>query len=322
MTPAVSNDVQKILRLTSDIDVSSLEDKISKEVFFIDISSHGSPLNCGFAESFVEGLALHKAYSEYVERRVFEALTKSLGLKTTSGMAAHPDHAAAMENAILELIERDAFLMCWLGKRPPLWLLNEDISVLAGRAQACLEGIREHQMEPRIGLVAMTGDVFTVCGALMGAKFASPFGFIVATAAEKSLASCVEKTVLTLARYANVFVTRAGLGLPLVDSSQAGNRDPVDIHLKKSLDFDAFSQCSWFFESSVEVLVLPTFEVSCEELVVDFPLAFPRSVALANAPDAQPFFFGETTTNLVNRGRIRSVFGGDGILNYQVHPLL
>jgi len=322
MTSTVSEGVQKILSVDPDVYVTSFEDTISHEVIFVDITSRASLLSCGFAESFSEEVSLHKAYSEYVERRVFEKLASGLNLRTTSGMAAHPNSELALEYAAMEMVERDAFLLCWLGKRPPCWLSCEEVAALAGRTQLCLEGIRRQQMEPRIGIVALTGDVFTVCGALVGKNFSSPFGFVVTASADKTLRSCVEKTILTLMRYANMFVTRTRLGLPLLEVDCVGNRERINLHFNNSIDIASCTQSAWFFESSSDILVLPTFDIHFDELPVSFPLAFDRSVALARSADAQGLFFGATTADVVNRNRFHTVFGPETLFNNCAHPML
>jgi ribosomal protein S12 methylthiotransferase accessory factor len=59
---------------------------------------------------------------------------------STSGMAAWPDAEGALCRATLELIERDAFLRCWLGKRPPPAIRPSSLPAAARRRVAALEG--------------------------------------------------------------------------------------------------------------------------------------------------------------------------------------
>lgn len=74
---------------------------------------------CGEANSKL--LAIEKSIAEAVERVSYRALKgTSFGSANSNGWAAHRSSEKAKEAALLELIERDASLVHWLGRTPML----------------------------------------------------------------------------------------------------------------------------------------------------------------------------------------------------------
>lgn len=70
-------------------------------------------------EADTKELAITKAVAEFIERCVLiEFAQTQSGIKTSNGWAAHVDIELAKENAIRELIERDAILRHWYTQTP------------------------------------------------------------------------------------------------------------------------------------------------------------------------------------------------------------
>lgn len=72
----------------------------------------------GIGASEFSGEAIHKSISESYERLVYNIVRGPLNLKSSNGIAAHPNRKIAIENAAAEALERDAVLVHWLSKRP------------------------------------------------------------------------------------------------------------------------------------------------------------------------------------------------------------
>jgi len=60
-------------------------------------------------------------------RRLGTSSVAPLTAATSSGVAAHDTREAALENALFELIERDAFMRAWLERRPPPEIARESL---------------------------------------------------------------------------------------------------------------------------------------------------------------------------------------------------
>ncbi len=80
---------------------------------------------CGEAET--RELACAKAFSELIERSVLISNTSTAEALTSNGWAAHPFKAQAQNNAILELVERDAVLAQWYSSTPFLRMNSADL---------------------------------------------------------------------------------------------------------------------------------------------------------------------------------------------------
>lgn len=73
-------------------------------------------LVCG--ESDDDEVSWKKAFSELYERSALITFGSIFGATTSNGWAAHPNREQARQNAILELVERDAILAHWYSKTP------------------------------------------------------------------------------------------------------------------------------------------------------------------------------------------------------------
>lgn len=70
-------------------------------------------------EADTQDLAITKAVAEFIERCVLiESSENQPEIKTSNGWAAHTDAESAQENAIRELVERDAVLRHWYTRTP------------------------------------------------------------------------------------------------------------------------------------------------------------------------------------------------------------
>jgi len=70
-------------------------------------------------EADTRELAITKAVAEFVERcALIEVSSKRLDIKSSNGWAAHTESQSAKDNAIRELVERDAVLRHWYSRIP------------------------------------------------------------------------------------------------------------------------------------------------------------------------------------------------------------
>lgn len=73
-------------------------------------------------------LAITKAVAEFIERcALFEFACNHSDVKSSNGWAAHTDPVAAQENAIRELVERDAVLRHWYSMTPFFEITNSTL---------------------------------------------------------------------------------------------------------------------------------------------------------------------------------------------------
>lgn len=94
----------------------------------------------GFDVATGRSVAIAADHIYYIDglRPTRAASTAPLTAATSSGVAAHDTREAALESALLELIERDAFMRAWLELRPPPEIARES---LPGDIQARLASL-------------------------------------------------------------------------------------------------------------------------------------------------------------------------------------
>lgn len=90
--------------------------------------------------------------------------------RVTTGIAAHPDRDIAILNGLLEVIERDAFMLTWLARRPtvPLDLEHADDTLLRGFVERLLAARfvpRAVRLETDTGVPVVLGLVLDDSGA-------------------------------------------------------------------------------------------------------------------------------------------------------------
>lgn len=127
---------------------------------------------CG--EDDIAETAMTKAVAELLERAaLFIAPLDATYAKNSNGWAAHPDHALARQNAIYELIERDAVLAQWYSTTPffemsaehyPVWLKSWIGQELSRSELPRLRILISTQgLGPSVTCILMNDNGFGVC---------------------------------------------------------------------------------------------------------------------------------------------------------------
>lgn len=307
------------------IEVSRYADAVDPAVVHFN-SVHAPTGTRGIGTDVHSRLALLKSISELLERR---ALQDSLApdVSTSSGFAAHLNPEKAKAAAVLELYERDAFLLGWLMKRPPAWLTEEMISSEPGLADR-LSAFKLRGFDARLGILAVTGQqtVTAVAALRPGGGDRADFGLGLATSCGSSFSAAFNGALLELHRIATLVMNRRAMGLACYEEVGAFKEaeedseaiDPVD-HLEFYLNPEAAASASWYWKGCDEVLLLdaPPVEV---EIVEESRLLGPRFViARARSEKLQAYYCGATTDSKVNWDRLRQYH--QGAIHRAPHPL-
>lgn len=272
----------------------------------------------GFGSSHNILLALEKAYSEFIERVTLEALYKQFDDFTSSnGFASHVSSHKAYINSREELIERDAFLMCWHAKVGPYWISNADsLRVLSDENKQIFLKHSKLNLQIQIGIVSITGNYITAIGCVRSLGNAD-FFYI----------DC--KTGQNLGEISNLLVESISfhshyieLGyLKAIKNKKTRLLQPMDhfnYHLKVKHDL------TWFFKGSKSVIkLLPekieTYNCNPEDVLNIAPIN--RFVFYSESLGYQNYYCGKPNQQSVNIKRYSRVFSRDKIKNLIPHPL-
>lgn len=302
----------------SRIEVSRYEDAVDPTIVHFNCVDTSTGIR-GIGTDFHPDLALLKAVSELLERRALDR-SQSLEVRTSSGFAAHLDPERARTAAVLELYERDAFLLGWLKKCPPAWLTEEMISRQPGLADR-LSRFRRCGFEARVGILAVTGErAVTAVAALRPVGSRGDFGMGVATSCGLSLSEAFTGTLLELHRIATLILNRRARGVACYEEVGTEQEviEPTD-HLEYYLNPSSAESAGWYWEEGSEVLLLdaPPAKV---EIVEESRLLGPCFfVAHARSEGLQEYFCGISSDLKLNWKRIRQYH--PGAVNRALHPL-
>lgn len=145
--------------------------------------------------------------------------------RVTTGVAAHPDHDIAILNGLLEVIERDAFMLTWLARRPTVPLdveRAEDVHL-----RGFVERLLAARFVPRAVRLETDTDVPVVLGLVLDDSGAGP-RLSVGAAAHPSVSRA------TLAALGEAFASWKWIQ-HLAQSNRAVPEDAVDLDLETRL---------------------------------------------------------------------------------------
>jgi|GEM_PF-4800515 len=265
--------------------------------------------------------ALLRAYSEWIERRTFHSIASSQGLHSTNGMSAHPAKVSAIENAKLELIERDAFLVGWLAGRSPRWLEEREVQALdpTGSLLTHIALFAANHFRLKLGIIGVSQSAVVVVTAIIACKpLAIAGGVAIQTKAAYSLKSALRGAVQTQRTAATVVWNRQRGDLPplKIDSSDLSQpRDLLAYYFDRANAIDL----DWYIGGSAEALELPACAIDVETLSPSS--AWPLTVAMASRPLMQDYFACKDSSDHINWERLRAVFPGAAEVNERMHPL-
>lgn len=299
--------------------ITLVESKLSDNLKIFEIQD-GKIRGSGAAVSPEE--ALNKAISEFIERRAFSENSKTLNAQTSSGFAAHLNANLAIGASRTELIERDLFLVCWYAQVMPAWVPIEGLK-LSARIFDFLNSFESLGIKIKIGVLAQCGSTTVSVGLLHFGDYsngAASYGL--ATEAANSLQTALDKVILSLARIANLVITRKHSSLSLFEPISADEvRSPFQ-HLEYYLNpVNRRFLDPWWESTSTEV-----FSVEAEKIcsrVIESSLAdgLGRKVAFSESDGVLNYFSGLNVDMSAVRGRLSSLGLQVKFDNTILHPL-
>jgi ribosomal protein S12 methylthiotransferase accessory factor YcaO len=167
------------------------------------------------------------------------------GTATSSGVAAHISIEEARRSALLELIERDAFVRHWIARRPPAFVTPPD-----GLFDSKLAHLKRVGIEVSFGqLDAVVPVIYCAMISADGARLA--FGL----AADTVVNAAVEKA----------FLDAYGTYLTAQRTSNLGSGAHLSHYLAYQ-DADSVSRIGWFFNGRESTLSPDVNEIAFEDL--------------------------------------------------------
>ena len=311
--------IKKAEALHAPVKVRMSLDLVDPQLVHFHVQSEAAGIS-GFGSGFSKVTAFTKAYAEYIERATFRGYTGAKSpFTTSSGFAAHTSLEAASEAALGEMVERDAFLCCWLTGRNPYWLQSEEIKrVLFSDFDAVYERFSRNALDIRLGIVAKTGLFYVAIGLIMPASGAQrDFGFVIETAASRNMQDALFAVYQGCCRHATLCLNRRKMREQVfTDLTEALIVKPAD-HLEFYLN--PAHTVDWLLGSSAEstALSLPAYDI--QECQVGANI-FDLKVVKCIGADFQQYFVGSTTEHCINHSRLQREFG-EYKLNWRVHPL-
>jgi ribosomal protein S12 methylthiotransferase accessory factor YcaO len=300
--------------------VTLCDDAMGQDLVHAAVELTGTP-GLGFGSGASPTEAVLKAYSEWIERRAFYELAPSLGLRSTNGLAAHPVGELAIENAKLELIERDAFLVSWLARRAPYWLSEQEIADVdpAGSLRQQVELFAANHFALKLGVIGSSQGAIVVVSAMTAQE---PLwiagGAAIQTRASRNITDALLGAVQTQRAAATVVWNRQRQGLSPLKVGPSGLLQPSDL-LSFYLNPTNAEVLSWYLNSSADAVAFPDADVAVETFTPT--AAWPLTVARASSPTMQDYFACGVPSDRINHQRLRSVFPGIRELNERLHPL-
>lgn len=275
--------------------------------------------NKGFGADHNYTVAIHKAYSEFIERNTFKFLNVSFNdFKTSNGFSAHLTSEEARLNSIYELIERDAFLLSWHSKTAPYWLQMDDYNKLLSISNnEIVKNHTDHNLELQLGIIAKTGQVLTCIAKVSGVYKRKKF-FFIDTKSGENLAETLNSLVESVSFFSHHIVMKN----VKLRNSNFKIKNPID-HFFYYLNNTSIST-EWFQKGSLEILELPTLKINSYELNAEKILGIrnlKRKVFLSESEDSQNYYCGFFNMRHINHDRFKKVFGYHFRYNKAVHPL-
>ncbi len=303
----IDKDISAIKKFVPNLEVEFGRSRIAPELFKFHIYDDHAK---GFGASFNLFDAFDKARSEYFERSIFQQESKiDSSIRSSSGFACHVGREEAELASLFEVVERDAFLLSWLTKSPPVWI---DIDLAKEYAPEIDPSVfKSHGVDLKIGFVAKVGEIFVATSCIVIEKSTqSLVRFAIDTSAErnisKALKSVYKGALIRLESY--LFSDRKLL---------SQSRSPL-FHLYSNSDY--LTPSVWFVEGGDNLLEyeVPNHHFKHWEINVNT-----KMYVVHCAADVQTYFCGDSIDAFINFKRIQQIFPGLDLttLNRTVHPL-
>ncbi len=274
--------------------------------------------NKGFGTDHDYLTAIHKSYSEYVERRCFKFLNDAFDdFKTSNGFASHTSLKKSTNNSVFELIERDAFLVSWHGNHAPYWLSSTEIEkIVTPQNLQILANHSKSNLTIDLGIVAQTGEVLTCICKVKGSRKNDSF-FYIDTKSGNDLIMIMNSLIESISFFSHHFI----LGHVKSQDFKAQIKKPID-HFYYY--FNNPPSVDWFHKGSSDVINLPRFSI--ETFVI--PAAdilgisnLKRYATYSESSESQNYYCGNFKNANINMLRFNNVFGKKLKFNKAIHPL-
>lgn len=281
---------EDLRRFNPTVDIFSIKSEIGNYFWSFEIADESAN---GSGAATNPELAFMKAVSEFVERTAVRKYSKQLCALNSSGFAAHVNLSSAENASIAELIERDAFLVCWFAQILPAWIplanLNLDIPT-----QNIVAEILKNQISIKVGILATSGE-FTVAAGMLdfGNWEDRSVSLAFASEADDSLNTAIQKVILSLARIANLVLTRKVSGTELFQTIDAKDIKSPFQHLEFYLNREHRKNINhWWNSQSTNVLSLSTPEICTRPLDLELASSLGRHVTYSECPELLKYFCG------------------------------
>jgi hypothetical protein len=311
--------IRDLKKFDSSIDVVAVKSILDGPFFSFEVND-GSVQGAGAATNAAG--ALTKALSEFAERHVVKNFASQLGVLTSSGFAAHVDEDSAKRAAASELIERDAFMVCWFAQILPVWLAPNQISVDKSFRDLLLSldiaGIRF-----KVGLLAKSGGYFVSVGMLDFRECTThraAYGFV--TEADDSFMGAICKVILSLCRISNLILTRKTVGGELFSQVDVFEVKRPHEHLEYYLNpINRSALQPWWESRSSQVLSLESPDITFQ--VLNHPIAdlLQRKVIFSNSTSLLSYFCGTSIDFELVEKRLKVLGFSINIDRSILHPL-
>ena len=269
----------------------------------------------GFGTDYSRDLAIKIAVNECLERQHFEISHKSLGVRTTSGYAAHNTYEEAKEAAICELLERDALLYNWLHKRPPNWLSNSELSIETQNHALLL---KEINFQLKIGVIATNNNRFCLVGAVINNSNLNKIGAVFSASCHKRIEFAQKSITKELRRAVTVIINREKEKAPNIHD---GKKNKANEHFFHYQDPNHFNSIQWYFNNSSKNLESSNFDIETSPINITYAPPWKFCVAHAKSDLMQNFYFGSPKLKRINRKRIKMNWNPGFKLNKDLHIL-
>lgn len=323
--------IKDIKNCHSGVEITASEDVILNNLLHVKIEwkdEHGNIIK-GFASDTNPDMAIVKAYSEFIERFAYDQYSKiNKNVKSSNGFAAHTDILLAKENSLKELIERDSFLMSWIGYHSPHWPSDAEMKNIG--ANTILEYrpyFKIHGFDFKIGIIGITNNAYyTVIGALISDKDSSvistpKIGLAIDTSTNKNILSAITSVFHGVSYYASLIINRDNANLPIFNNINIADIQAPYDHLEFYLNPQSIQNIDWFFTESKNVLSLDLPEVTIDTIPLTIDTAIPLVVTRAYSNEMQDYFVGQSNLNKLNSERINKIIKNMNSINLTMHPL-
>lgn len=311
--------VERLKGAVPEIKISTIDSKIGSNFWSFELQDR-SVSGAGAASR--PNIALEKSISEFVERHALKHNSRTLGSSTSSGFAAHVDERSARESSVAELMERDAFLICWFAQVLPAWIPLDRLK-LDSRTGNVLQTVLRQGIRLKIGILAQTGCITVACGmADFEACTANGAAFAFASEADYSPEQAIEKVTISLFRISNLILTRKSLKSELFEKFESKDVKQPFQHLEYYLNpIHRRLLEPWWDSQKTNILAFEQPVVETQIIPHALADVMERKVAYSRSAEVLNYFCGVTQNSSAVKNRLKSIGLEMKIDSNLLHPL-